>query len=304
MQRRSPFFTQPRSIRQPARLWTVRIRLAQLTGLPAGALRTAAETDLFRAVNELRNGKTPELNAALLALASSGLNPDAAHPPLVWDALAAAYAAAGDPSTAGARMTTAANRAQALGHADEAASYRLKAGGFLFQAGKFPEADAVLSLVAHSSAPSPLRTKAGMLRALARGRSAELRLAGASSASFTAALEQQIREFPNDPSTSRLAGCSARRPRQTRSASGPKSSGPPSTPVPRTGSIPAWLSSASIVICSRKRTSAPTASEWPRSQARSQVPLRELQAGAVRVREDRAAAPACEARPDADRRHA
>jgi hypothetical protein len=182
-------------------LWTVRTRLAQLSGLSPGAERNAAETDLFRAVTELRNGKTPELRAALIELASSRLSPDASHPPAVWDALAAAYGTAGDPGAAGAQMTIAANRADALGQTDAATSYRLKAGGFLFQAGKFAEADALLSRIADSPGRAPVRAKAGMLRALARGRSAAQGLAGASTASYIAALEQQIRDFPKDSST-------------------------------------------------------------------------------------------------------
>ncbi len=182
-------------------LWTVRTRLAQLAGLPAGVARTAAETDLFRAVNELRKGKAAELRTALLELASSRLKPDAESPPAVWDALAAAYGVAGDSATAGAQMTIAADRADALGQKDAAASYRLKAGGFLFQGGKFAEADALLSRVADSAGPDAVRAKAGMLRALARGRRAALGLPGASSGSYTAALAQQIRDFPKDPST-------------------------------------------------------------------------------------------------------
>ena len=155
----------------------------------------------FAPISELRKGSSPETREAALELAQSQLNPDASHQPAVWDELAAAYAAAGDPATAGAKAAVAASRALALGLPDEAASYRLRAGGFLYQAGKFTEADALLSEVADNPGPTPLRAKAGMLRALARGRSVALGLPGASIARYTAALEHQIRDFRADPST-------------------------------------------------------------------------------------------------------
>ncbi len=183
-------------------LWTIRTRLAQLATLPSGAERTVAENDLFRAAGELRKTPSLELRSALVEIAARRLNPDASQPPEVWETLAASYGAAGDPATAGAQMTIAANRAAALGQAETAASYRLKAGGFLFQAGKFTEADTVLSQLADSPGPPPsLRAKAGMLRAVARGRAVAAGTSGASTARYIAALEQQIRDFPKDPST-------------------------------------------------------------------------------------------------------
>jgi hypothetical protein len=195
-------FLQAAHLDAPAKeLWTVRTRLAQLAVLPKGADRIAAETDLFRAVNDLQKGSSPELRQALLELAGSELQPDTGHPPAVWDSLAAAYGAAGKPAVAAAQLAVAAIRALALGQTDAAASYRLKAGGFLFQAAKFAEADVVLSQVADSPGPAPLRARAGMLRALARGRSLALGSPGATAARYIAALEQQIRDFPTDAAT-------------------------------------------------------------------------------------------------------
>ena len=46
-----------------------------------------------------------------------------------------------------------------------------------------------------------LRAKAGMLRCLARGRALALGLPGASVGDYAAGLEQQLRDFPGDPST-------------------------------------------------------------------------------------------------------
>ncbi len=98
-------------------------------------------------------------------------------------------------------MVRAAQRAAAVGLLDAAASFRLRGGGFLFQAGKFLEADAVLSPVADNPGPAPVRAKAGMLRCLARGRAIALGLKGSSTALYASALEQQVRQFPSDPST-------------------------------------------------------------------------------------------------------
>ena len=98
------------------------------------------------------------------------LVPDASQPPEVWDALADAYATNGEPAKAGAEMVRAADRAAALGQAAAAAGYRLRGGGFLFQAGLYVDADKVLSHAADDPAAGPLRAKAAMLRCLARGR--------------------------------------------------------------------------------------------------------------------------------------
>jgi hypothetical protein len=182
-------------------LWMVRIHLAQLTAVTTAAERLAVETELFRWIKELRSGTSPESRQALLELAKCGIAPAENHPSEVWDALGVAYGMAGDPQKAAAQMVVAAGKASALGQAEAAAGFRLRAGGFLFQAGKFPEADAVLTQVDDSTAPAPLRAKAGMLRCLARGRALALGLPGTSRASYADALERQIRDFPADPAT-------------------------------------------------------------------------------------------------------
>jgi tetratricopeptide (TPR) repeat protein len=182
-------------------LWMVRIRLAQRKGLPAGAERFATESDVFRRINELRSGRTVERRLALLDLARAELEPDAKQSPDVWDALADAFATAGEPAKAGAQMIQAADRATALGQTAQAAGYRVRGGGYLFQAGRFPAADLILSRVADDTAAGPLRAKAGMLRCLARGRALALGMPGASAAAYAAALQQQVDDFPLDPST-------------------------------------------------------------------------------------------------------
>ncbi|HEX3451058.1 MAG TPA: hypothetical protein VHS97_22580 [Isosphaeraceae bacterium] len=182
-------------------LWMARIRLTERIGLPAGAERFKVDTDLFHWVNELRGGNTPERRQVLLDLARAEVQPDARQPAEVWDALADAYGTAGEPAKAGAEMAKAAEHAAELGQTAAAMAYRLRGGGFLLRAARFIEADALLSKVADDPSAGSLRAKAGMLRCLARGQALELGLQGSSSASYKAALEQQLRDFPTDPST-------------------------------------------------------------------------------------------------------
>ena len=182
-------------------LWMVRVRLAQLASQSAGPERFNLESELFGWIKELRAGSSLERRLALRELARSAIVPDVKHPPDAWEALADAYGTAGEPAKAGAEMVRAADRAAALGRAAEAAAYRLRGGGFLFQAGLFFEADKVLSRAAADPDAGALRAKAGMLRCLARGRALALGLPGASGGEYAAGLEQQLRDFPTDPST-------------------------------------------------------------------------------------------------------
>jgi tetratricopeptide (TPR) repeat protein len=183
-------------------LWRVRIDLAQLAGLREEADRYRIESDLFQRLRELRAGKSPEARWAFLELVRSGISPAARLQPEAWDLLAEAYQAVGDSARAGAESVHAAERAATLGQAAAAANYRLRGGAFFYQAGKYGEADAVLSQVADvPAAGEALRAQAGMLRALARGRALALHLPGSSVASYADALQQQIRDFPHYPTT-------------------------------------------------------------------------------------------------------
>jgi tetratricopeptide (TPR) repeat protein len=182
-------------------LWKVRIDLSELTPMPPGADRSRIAADLFREIQELRPGKSPESRLALLELARSGFEPEGPQPPEIWDAMAEAYQVAGDSARAGAAATHAADRAATLGQAAAATGYRLRAGAYFFQGGKFNEADAMLTQVADEPGAGPVRARAGLLRALARGRALAIHLPGASTASYAVALERQIRDFPHEPTT-------------------------------------------------------------------------------------------------------
>jgi hypothetical protein len=181
-------------------LWMIRVRLAQLAGDQAGPDRSAHEADLFRWVQELRAGNAPESRLALVELARAGVEPSALQAPEAWAAMAEAHAAAGDPAKAGALMAHAAERAAANGQAGATAGYNLRAGAWLFQAGKFREADPLLLQVADDpKAGRDSRAKAGLLRAIALGRALEQGMPGVSTPAYLGALERQVREFASDP---------------------------------------------------------------------------------------------------------
>ncbi len=182
-------------------LWRVRILLGELARTPEGDERRRLHTELFREVRTLKTSQAPESRLALLELARAGVEPGVGEPPDDWDALADAYQAAGELPRAAAASARAADLAAASGPSAAAFPYRLRAGAFAFQAGRFAEADAALSRVADDPAAGPLRARAGMLRALARGRALAAHEPGASAAAYAEALERQVKYFPADPIT-------------------------------------------------------------------------------------------------------
>ncbi len=182
-------------------LWRVRIELAELTGLPEGEERKKVHAELFREVRALRGSSASESRLALLEVARAGVEPGPGDPPEDWDALADAFQRAGDPIKAAAAATRAADGSAAAGRAADAANFRLRAGAFLFQAGRFLPADAELSRVADDPKAGEVRARAGMLRALARGRALTYRQPGASATAYADALERQVKDFPDDPAT-------------------------------------------------------------------------------------------------------
>ncbi len=180
----------------------VRVRLDERAARPEGPERSAAESALFAALNELRAASRPETRAALIAAARGISKPGPEQEPIAWDLLAEGALALGDPARAGVLEGRGADRAETLGRAAEAVTFRLRAGAYLFQAEKFAEADPLLSRIANDPKAGPERPRAGLLLALARGRALAMGRPGASQASYDAALRDQIKNFPGDPSAS------------------------------------------------------------------------------------------------------
>ena len=181
-------------------LLAVRVLLAQRDHAAPGQARTEAESALFQRIEALRASKKPESRRALIALARSLIEPAPSLGPDAWDALAEGFLIVGDPARAGAIEAKGASRAEALGRAEQATAMRLRAGAYLFQAGRFIEADAPLSRVVADPKAGDVRARAGLLRILARGRALATKLPEASQRSYVEALESQIRMFPDDPS--------------------------------------------------------------------------------------------------------
>jgi hypothetical protein len=183
-------------------LWRARVRLAEYLGTARISARDAAEAALFADLKALRGSTRPEARATLAAAAASLPEPGPTQAPDAWDLLADGAAALDDPARAGVLERKAAEKADAIGRKDQAAAFRLRAGAFLYRAEKFAEADPLLTRVAEDPSAGPARARAGLLRALARGRALALGHPGASEADYAAALKYQVATFPDDPSAS------------------------------------------------------------------------------------------------------
>jgi hypothetical protein len=181
----------------------VRVKLAQRASLPPAADRLKIEQELLGLVKSAGLRTSSDSRLARLALARSGIEGDLdpRNAPEAWDILAGSYEMVGDAAKAGRLELRAAARALELGQPQVAAGFRLRGGGFLFQSGNYAEADTVLSSVADDPQSGPCRARAGMLRALARGRALAAGTPGVTPSSYAEALRRQIHDFPTDPVT-------------------------------------------------------------------------------------------------------
>ncbi len=182
-------------------LWQLRLALARRRVAQPGQAPTAATTEAFELAGKLRGGQSPEAHRGLMELARAIDNPGPNGLPGWWDLLVEGRLLLLEPAQAAALAGRGADRAVAT-HNDQAAPLRFKAGACWFQAEKFSAADASLTqVVTDQHAPGSLRAKAGMLRAISRGRALATRQPGASPAAYLTALEDQVRNFPDDPSS-------------------------------------------------------------------------------------------------------
>jgi hypothetical protein len=180
----------------------VRVRLVQRATLPPGSERNMVESDLFHRAGMLRKSGKPIARQALMELAQGLADPGPGASLDAWEMLAQGWVESGDRVRAAAIESQGADRALALGQPEKAAAFRLRGGALLYQAGEFAQADRLLSLVADDASTGPLRPKAGLLRAMARGQAVALKKPGASRTAYVAALQAQLRDFPNDPTAS------------------------------------------------------------------------------------------------------
>ncbi len=183
-------------------LLRARLRISEFLAAKDNKARATAETAMFHELQALRNSPRPETTATLAALAKAIREPSKDSEPIAWDLLADGAAALGALPRAGELARLAASRANALGHHEEAANYRLRAGAFLFQGESFAEADDVLTRLVEDPAAGPNRPRAALLRSLTRGRALAKQAPGSSASAYASALKYQIDKFPNDSTAS------------------------------------------------------------------------------------------------------
>ena len=171
---------------------------------PMGQDRDALIDKLFGAIESLRAMKAPEVRLALSEWATADVEPGDAAKPEVWDALAEGHDIRGDAGKAAALEEKAAARAERDGDPAAASAFRLRGGGFLYQGGRYAEADAALERVVDDPEAGPSRSKAGLLQALARGRALAAGSPEVTRGEYAQALERQLREFPEDPSSAEV----------------------------------------------------------------------------------------------------
>jgi hypothetical protein len=180
----------------------IKILIAHRIEKAPGRERREIDDQAFAVAERLRGSTRPEGRRALMELARTIDEPGPTAPAEWWDLLAEGHLRLGNPTRAGRLDAKGADRANVSGSADKAAMLHYKAGAYLFEAGKFTEADQQLTRVIEAPAvPKDLKARAGMLRSLARGRALATQEAGASREGYLAALEGQVRDFPNEASS-------------------------------------------------------------------------------------------------------
>ncbi len=185
-------------------LLRLRIALAARRATGAGKPRDAIDARAFGLADALRQGGRVEGRRGLIELARAIDEPPPNAPEGWWACLAEGQVRLGNPTRGGRLAARGGDRLEADGQGEAAARLRSKAGAYLFEAEQFAEADRVLTRVADAPAArvaAPVRARAGMLRALSRGRGLALHQPGASREAYLAALEAQVRDFPADPSS-------------------------------------------------------------------------------------------------------
>ena len=179
-------------------LWKLRIALAKHHQAAVGKERVAVEAEVFQSAATLEGSQSAEAVRGLMELARGIDQPASSSPAAWWNLLADGQLALQNPERAARLAERGADQATP----DQAAPLLFKVGACWFQAEKYGEAETALTrVVENTAAPESLRARAGMLRALTRGRAVADRLPGASQASYRAALETQVRDFGADPAS-------------------------------------------------------------------------------------------------------
>jgi tetratricopeptide (TPR) repeat protein len=173
----------------------VSVRLAERIGGRSIQDRDDAEADALARARSLRGSTRIEARLAMNDLARTIERPSRWAEPEDWDVLAEGALSLGDPGRASRLAEGGADRARSLGRPEETARLRYLAAAILFQANDYSGADVLLGRIVSDPKAGSFRARAGMLRALARGRALAAKDVGASRERYAAALRDQVRDF-------------------------------------------------------------------------------------------------------------
>jgi tetratricopeptide (TPR) repeat protein len=179
----------------------IKARLAERKAISAGRDRRDADDDALERARRLRGSSRIDARLALIDLARDLDRPPGHSDADAWEILADGAIELGDPARACRLIEEGADRAEGQKHRDDAGRLRLKEGAILFQDGKFADADAMFTRVWNDPRSGPARPKAGMFRVLARGKRLGGEAGRVSRSSYLAAVNELIRDYPNDPAT-------------------------------------------------------------------------------------------------------
>ena len=178
----------------------IRILLAKRESVSVPADREQIEREIFERYKPLRQSTDPEAKRVLMLMSRQIERPASNQGADALTMLADGAALLGNLKRAGNLESEAADRLQAANSMREASELRLRAGAYLFQAGEFVKAEALLARVVEDPLAGASRPKAGLLRSLACGRALATKQQGMTAAKYVQSLEYQIKEFGSDPS--------------------------------------------------------------------------------------------------------
>ena len=177
----------------------IQFRLEERRTLDPGSDRDDAESDTFRRIAALKTTSPTDARMVLMDLARALDEPGPKMKGDAWSLLAEGAALLGQTERAARLGEEAAAREISQGDLASARASRFRAAALWFEAQQFARADALLSEIVADPKAGALRPKAGMLRALGRGRGLAKGEAGITRASYESSLADQIAHFSDDP---------------------------------------------------------------------------------------------------------
>lgn len=177
----------------------LRVALARRSGMSAkDPGRLVAEAEAIERLNTLKKLNSPEARPALLDLARAIGEPAPGSKPEVFETLAEGRFLLGDSEQATRLLLEGADRAETLKDPTAAGRLRYRAAAFLYQNGEDARCDRVLSKILDEPRYGSIRSRASLLRILARQRTAE----GGNEVdirSYVDSLTRHLKDFADDP---------------------------------------------------------------------------------------------------------